>query len=161
MATPNAGWEERREIATDIGQNMFGFVRKHQFSKTQTCCGSTFLKIYFALMCSVYWLKFLSMIFFSVDFCSVFFNEKHWEREKMWRLHALMIRNSVPGRKPCTAHRGSLSPGELLWPSPGVLTSISFYLGRWQNSEKILYVLLWFFLSKYEHRVNKEIKQAD
>lgn len=26
------------EIATSIGQNMFDFVKKHQFSKTESCC---------------------------------------------------------------------------------------------------------------------------
>lgn len=40
LATPHAGWKKRCEIAKGIGQNTFVFVRKHQFSKTETCCGS-------------------------------------------------------------------------------------------------------------------------
>lgn len=72
-----------------------------------------------------------------------------------------MKRTSVPGKKPCTDHRGSLSTGELLWPSPEVLTSISSYLGRWPDSEKNPLCFILVFFSTYELRVNKEIKQAD
>jgi len=40
LATPHADWKKRCEIATGTGQNRRVFVRKHQFGKTETCCGS-------------------------------------------------------------------------------------------------------------------------
>lgn len=40
LATPHAGWKKRNGMDTDIAQSKFGFVRKHQLSKTESCCES-------------------------------------------------------------------------------------------------------------------------
>lgn len=74
-----------------------------------------------------------------------------------------MRRNSVPGRKPRTAHLGCLSAGELVWPNPEVLTSISSYLGRWPDSEKNLLFCFGLFFPNINtgsiKKLNKQIEE--
>lgn len=162
LATHHAGWEKDVKLLPIQAKICLLLSKNTNSVKTESCCGSRLYlpkNILYSYAVGT-GRSFCPSIF---DFCSVFFNEKVWKREKLWRLHAFMERNSAPGWKPCTARVGSLSTAELLWSSPEVLTSVSSYLGRWPDSDKFCHVLVWFlfFFPKYLPRRNTGIKHVD
>lgn len=84
LATPHADWKERQKIATDIGKNTSGIIRKHLLVKlklAEEVYGICQKDIFHLCTHIVYWSKFLSKSCFTFGFRSVYFKEKLWKKE--------------------------------------------------------------------------------